>query len=158
MKKPAKRTPTYKLTKEDSIKGGKTVTKKKRIANSLRNRVLCRLSCPLYASCFAKYLSFSKFDGKCALKEFPHKIQQQTVNAILKGEEGIESMLLELWLDMASKDRYDDAKLRGLFYDAIKLKDAVYGRKERVSQDLSGEVRVVWGDGEVVKEKDEKVE
>ena len=115
-------------------KGGKTVT----TARCLAQRKWCNSKCQLYP-CFAQPLSISKFKGKCALKEFPLRIQRRTIDLSLKGKEGFGHQIIELLCRLSAKtDVSDDPKeIRSLIYDVINVYRTLYGNKTI----LEGEVK-----------------
>jgi hypothetical protein len=128
----------HKFTKEECVAGGKTITKKKRIANCLRSRKYCNAGCKLWNSCNVKYVSDSQFDGCCALKNLPLKLQNRAVKLILKGEEGIDKLLMELWLGLATDSDLNESSRRKVFYDLIALKKSVFGDKQRLEAKSEG--------------------
>jgi len=128
----------HKLTREDRSKGGKTVTKTKRLANSLKARKYCNKDCPLWP-CTFQPLSEKKYDGKCALKEMPARIQSRYIDLISKGKEGIKKHIVELLNDMwmesnnaSFKDKYH------LIRSANDFIKTFYGQK----LDMSGEIGI----------------
>ena len=108
--------------KELGRKGGKTKT----IAKALINRKKCEIKCPLFDKCNVKYLSEKQFEGQCALKQLPQKIQQRSINAIIKGKEGINNILIELLLEMSIKSDAGQIRTQELFDKWIKYYEVIH--------------------------------
>jgi len=139
----------HKLTREDSIKGGKTKSRAKSYANYIKGRKKCSSRCNLYPCPFVS-LSDSKFEGKCALKEFPKKVQDRVLKLYVNGEEGIVKELMETLVNISMKaDLENDLKsIRSYFYDLMNLKKTIYG--EKVKTELSGKVGIDLTEADVL--------
>lgn len=120
----------HKLTREDSAKGGRARTTIK----SLTRRIYCNAKCPLYP-CWASYLSKEKFGGKCALKEFPKRIQQRTIDFMVNGEEGAIKQLVETLMYLSAKaDKNSDMDSLSKYFDRlIAFTKVAFGEKKRLS-------------------------
>ena len=96
----------------------------------------CNEKCQLWPVCFAKYISHTQYKGKCALAEMPERIQEIVKKAYLKGEEGLNELLLEffitLFTDVLTKDYEERKKFLELM---IKVKKALYGEKQKIIQE-----------------------
>lgn len=96
----------------------------------------CNEKCQLFPVCFAKYISHTQYNGRCALAEMPERIQDIVKKAYLKGEEGLNELLLEffitLFTDALTKDYEEKKKFLELM---IKVKKALYGEKQKVIQE-----------------------
>lgn len=85
--------------REAGRKGGKVMSERKAVANSLKNRIWCEPKCPIYSSCPFPKMSHIQYEGKCALKRQEAKIQGMIVGLLLdenKTLEVIEQLLAEM--------------------------------------------------------------
>jgi len=120
----------HKLTKKDRSKGGS----KRTIAKALINRKNCNDKCPMWNSCAVKYVS-PQYNGKCALKQLPHKIQHRTIQAIMKGESGLNEWILELLIEASADKNIDRTKLFRMLIDG---KKAIYGDNDKLQVQTEG--------------------
>ena len=122
----------HKLTKADNRKGGKSRSKRKAIANSLKNRKYCNTRCPLFP-CFAEPLSHEKYSGECALKKFPYNLQKKVIDLFLKGEQGMNTQIMHMLIEVSKGfDKSTWSDQRRIMYDWASMKKAIYGDKSRV--------------------------
>jgi hypothetical protein len=83
------------LTREGCAKGGQATSVYKSLAQSLKMRKKCSISCPFFESCPVNAMSLGYVDpksgvkGLCLMKDFPMTVRQQFLNLFLTGEEGI---------------------------------------------------------------------
>lgn len=159
------------LTKKQSSKGGKAITDRKIIANSINTRKYCNNSCKLWP-CPYMYLSHSSMiKGKCALKQLPHRTQIRIERLYLKGEFGVIQELRNIIIKLAE---YADTEnnidaLKDYFKALTEYIKIVYGEKTRLSAVLKEEneerlttrdiMRIIRkADAEMEAEKQKKIE
>jgi hypothetical protein len=139
--------PQHKLTREDSIKGGKAKSKYRDIIRSLQLRKYCDGKCPLYDDCWARPLIYieerykDKKTGKylCALKSFSEQKQKTTVDLFLRGEDGLKAIMKRLFMIAFNSIRANDPKeARAGMRDIKLIIDTFYGEKHRTQ--VSGEL------------------
>lgn len=133
--------PRHVLSKADRVKGGKSKTFRRRVSDGMRTRKYCTKSCPIYHDCWAKELiTFDKrFTDKstgkylCALKHFSNNVQKNTINLLLKGEEGIKSLLKGLVIRLLVHSKLDNVKDLGrLLHDVGYVYTLLYSHKKRI--------------------------
>ena len=145
----------HKLTKEDRSKGGKRVTEKKRIANSLRRRKYCNEKCMFWKFCPFKYQSFSVNKGECFLKTLPLQMQHQLTKMLT--EEGMRDILKEIYSVEYVKKITDNIHRERLLKHGIELYKTLYGNRQSINVDMKTDItaekiREIYL--EVTKEKD----
>lgn len=114
-----------------SYAGRKAKGKPKRIR--ITEKRVCRESkCPLWPVCFVKYVSATKYGGKCALFHMPARVKDIIISSFEKGEDGmnakIKELLNEIQIDLR-KDSKPSYKLK-LLKAMIDAKKAIYGDKQ----------------------------
>ena len=123
-----------------SLAGKKAKGKPKRIR--ITEKRTCRESkCPLWDVCFVKYVSATKYGGRCALFHMPARVKDIIISSFEKGEDGmnakIKELLNEIQIDLR-KDSKPSYKLK-LLKAMIDAKKAIYGDKQRVEANIQGE-------------------
>jgi len=94
----------------------------------------CTKKCPIFP-CFAMPMSKDKYDNNCALKKLPKKITDRTFKIMLKGEEGLNTVLLQILADVGFSSISTKDK-RAFLHDTISVKKSIYGDKSRVEQKI----------------------
>jgi len=127
----------HKLTREDSIKGGKARSPAKSIANRLKAIKNCSPKCPLWP-CSFQPASEKEFKGLCALKQMPAHVQRRTIDIMTKGSEGLRQHLTDMVNQMMRQS--DDGTLKDRFFTikaGTELAKTFYGTTLRMSGDLN---------------------
>ena len=131
--------PANELVQADRVKGGKSLSPLKILANSVRKRKYCTPECAFADACPVLPLAMSREEllpnGKspCKLKTAPKSMQRRIQNMFLNGEEGL---LLEIkqGLFVVSTHLGDDNKERMQYADSLmKLHKTIYGEKSQIT-------------------------
>lgn len=108
---------THEFTKEESAKGGNSITVYKSLARTLGMRKKCSTSCVFFHTCPVSAMAMNHTDPKtkvvhpCLMKEFPPTVKQQFIDLFLTGEEGIiASIKKALHNYMVDVDAYGNLK------------------------------------------------
>lgn len=145
--------PRHKLTKEENSKGGKTVTERKRISNSLKTRKRCSESCPLFP-CAVAHLS-RQTGGSCAFKMMPKELQERSLNLLLGGKEGAVKEFvntLNRIITLSERRPNSVTEQRKVFHDMERFLKTVYGDKISHVIEEPVEIRIRWMDEEEAEE------
>lgn len=140
---------TSQLQAERGRKGGQQSTPAKQFVKIK----YCTNHCPLFP-CFCQGLSKTQYNGECALKKFPDKIQTKTLRLMTEGETGFNKQIMDMLLDYSNEVQamprhkvYIDKEgiehrvpsndyltfIDKLVNTSIKLKDSVYGTKSSIN-------------------------
>lgn len=118
------------------VKGGKS----KSVAKGMNARKNCNGKCKMYP-CWAEPLSKSKYKGKCALKEFPKKIQERTLDFYTRGQDGFNRQLVELLTELGSDVQVSQNmnERRKYIRDVIEVRKSIYGAKTILEGEMKTE-------------------
>ena len=123
-----------------SIAGKKARGKRKRFKFT-EKRVCRETRCQLWPVCFVKYLSATKYGGKCALFHMPERVQEVIQSSFMKGETGMDNKIIELLNELEIQMRKDTnpEKQIKLIKTLIDAKKSIYGDKRRLEANISGD-------------------
>jgi len=133
-------------SKEQAKKLGSLGGKSTSLAKKLARRKKCNPNCPIYHKCWA--ISYSDaYEGQCALKQMPLKIQRRTIRLIEGGVEGFNDELISLLLSWSAKVatfKGGDEKRYGqqLIHDTIKVREAIHGKQSNVKLEAEGSITI----------------
>jgi len=133
--------PIKELSKEKAMELGRKGGLKKTLNKKLGQRKICNNKCPIFHTCWAKYMDNKDDKGrqKCNLKEMPSRVVARTVRLIQEGEQGFNQELIETLLRLGSEleTNPDREKSRERYLrQAIEVKKAVFGTKTQIEGEL----------------------
>lgn len=139
---PEGQAPVNELTQDERIRGGSNTTPIKALANSVRKRKWCSITCPFSDVCPMLPLSMSKESEvmvdnvakhPCKLKDAPVGVQRRIKNLFLGDEEGLLTEIKGA-LFIVGQNLTSDTKDRLAYVDSLtKLHRVIYGDKSNVN-------------------------
>ncbi len=99
----------------------------------------CSYRCPFYDKCPYVELSKTKFDGKCAVKQFPRRLSQRTVRWLMGDEDSFIQNLMDYLMKVETNiDSLNDPNLQLRFLKVAKeLYQVIFGSKLKVEADVN---------------------
>jgi hypothetical protein len=133
-----RRDPRYnhELTRDENVKGGKSLSPLKVLANSVRHIKYCSMECPFSDTCPMLPLAMSETimvgirkKHPCKLKDAPQAVKRRISNMFLNGEEGLLTEI-KTALFVTSTNLGDDNKERMQYTDTLmRFHRSIYGEK-----------------------------
>ena len=135
---------TSETAREAGAKGGKTITEKRRLAQSLAKRKYCSTECRIFEKCPFKAIAFQDPDKICALKKLPDRVRRRFQRLFIDGEEGLIDEIKELLYEFSLEiDNEEDKKIKLAYLDRLlKFYQIVYGAKMKLLPDSEVKVKV----------------
>jgi len=141
-----KKITSTKRARELGSKGAKAGT----IRQKLNSRKYCYDTCPLWETCWAKYISLAEQVDKelkkaeCALKKTSPRILDRTIKLLHDGEDGFDKEIIDTLLRLATDyETKGDAESREkLLGTLLGVKKSLYGDKRRIDANLKGDMDV----------------
>lgn len=102
-------------------------------------RRYCRPDCKIFNTCPYSGLSHTKYDGKCALKEMPKKIQNRTIKALSNNPDDYIEMIAENLVELATRiDLENNNEMRLKYIDRLlKFHEIAYGKKQIIHANVT---------------------
>ncbi|RLF66034.1 MAG: hypothetical protein DRN30_02880 [Thermoplasmata archaeon] len=120
--------------------GKKARGKPKRVRLSPK-RICRKDKCPIYDYCFAKYLSVTKFGGRCALYHMPERIKEGVFKFAEKGRQGAEEFLIELffslYIEYLGEEKLSFSEKLKFFREVRDFVKTLYGEKKVIEASVS---------------------
>ena len=125
------------LTDEDRMKGAKTPSIYKSLANTLKKRKKCSHRCFYFDTCPLMSMSMSSVDKKCMMKQFPERIRSRFKKVFLEGEEGmLNEIKTAIYNYGLSADALPGLREKKEYIDLLlRLHKATYGDKSQIVSD-----------------------
>lgn len=127
----------HKLTPEEQLKGAKTSSIYKSMANTLKRRKKCSHRCFYFDTCPLMSMSMSSPDKKCMMKQFPERIRSRFKKVFLEGEEGmLNEIKTAIYNYGLSADALPGLREKKEYIDLLlRLHKATYGDKSQIVSD-----------------------
>jgi hypothetical protein len=125
------------LTAEESLKGAKTPSIYKSLANTLKKRKKCSHRCFYFEKCPLMSMSMSSPERKCMMKQFPERIRSRFKKVFLEGEEGmLDEIKTAIYNYGLSADALPGLREKKEYIDLLlRLHKATYGDKSQIVSD-----------------------
>lgn len=125
------------LTPEERLRGSKSPSLYKSLANTLKKRKKCSHRCFYFDSCPLMAMSMSSPEKKCAMKAFPERIRRRFEKVFLGGEDGlINEITTAIYTYGLEVEAMPGTKGKKEFIDMLfQLHKAKFGDKKQIVGD-----------------------
>ena len=107
--------------------------------NAWKKRVKCTHKCPFWEKCPYRKLSEEKFDGKCAIKQFPHRLQQRTIRWLMGHDDALIDNLIDYLMKVETNvDSTNDPNLQLKYLRVAKeIVQMIIGNRIKIQADIN---------------------